>query len=308
MTFFKLTVLAAVLMTSGYAFAEETAGTTSGESGSEFFYQTGAGKMDLTPRLEYTSMTTKGTTAAVVPIKTETNGSTLGLNYGYGINEMFAVDADLEYVTEKNKTTVGGVATSADRSGLADIGVNFRGTQGGMGAGTLRYGLESLFSLGDKETKANGDTTANSGGHTFAPYVGYEMGMGTGIFGGKLAYEVFKTEASDKDDAGVTTKTEGGNKMSLGAFYEMMMDMMRFGGALTYNSYAKTKTKVLGATTTTDGYNTLGLKLYAPYYLTPEMAILPSFDYVMLMGDKYPGLTSADLNGWTLAVGFRFML
>lgn len=84
------------------------------QSQSEFFYQTPAGKSDLTPKIGYLTSTTKAKTAGAAEVKANGLLNT-GIAYEYGINEMFSLEGALYFMSLENDQT-----PKLKQSGLQD--------------------------------------------------------------------------------------------------------------------------------------------------------------------------------------------
>lgn len=200
---------------------------------SEFFFQTEAGKSDLTPKIGYKTKTTKadGDTS-----DTKTNGLyNTGVSYEYGINEMFAIEAAVYF---------GALETDGNpklkSSGLQDPEVTLKGTSA-MGWGRLRYG--AALGLGFEKLKlpsATQDGNLASGGYSLMPYIGADMDAGGGILGGRLSYE-YKMERTVQPSSLPDVKVKDGHELGLSAFYEYFFADMLLGGSVNYISEAESK-------------------------------------------------------------------
>lgn len=246
-----------------------TAHANTGGMQSEFFFQTEAGKSDLTPRLGYKILTAKpdGATSDV-----ESKGLyNTGLSYEYGINEMFAIEGALYYASLENNTD-----PKLKANGLQDPEITLKGTSG-MSWGRLRYG--AVLGLGfekSKEPTATSDGNVASGGYTLMPYVGADMDAAGGILGGRLSYE-YKMERTIDNGSGTDEKRKDGHELGVSAFYEYFFADMLLGGSVNYVSEAAVKDSDSGAETEEAGSKT-GVSIYSRMPMG-TWDLIPRFDY-----------------------------
>lgn len=233
---------------------------------SEFFFQSEAGKSDLTPKIGYRMLTRKaeGSTSEI-----KWNGLwNTGASYEYGINEMFAIEGALYYASLETDQT-----PKTKTSGLQNPEVTLKGMSP-MEGGHLHYG--ATFSLGLEKLKVetNGDTNASTGGHALMPYIGADMNVGGGIVGGRLSYE-YKMERTI-DFMGTEGKQKEGHELGLNAFYEHFFADMLIGGSVNYVSHGATKNDA-GAEVEESGSMT-GISLYSRMPMG-TWALIPRLDY-----------------------------
>lgn len=265
-----------------------TAHANTGGMQSEFFFQTEAGKSDLTPKIGYRMLTEK--TKAPGAEEEKTNGMLLGVAYEYGINEMFAVEFALDYENlEKDSNP------KTKESGLADPTLALKGTSA-MSWGRLRYGGLLGMSLEKAKVETNGDVNTASGGWSLAPYIGADMDAGGGILGGRAMY-VYRMDRT-VDSGGTDVKYKGGDTLGLSVFYEHFFADMLLGGAVNYRSIAETKNKdtdVVGE----ESHNLTGIAIYSRMPMG-SWALIPALNY---------DFTHSEMDKWddiTLSVAARF--
>ncbi len=246
-----------------------TAHANSGGMQSEFFFQTEAGKSDLTPKIGYKMLTEKRDGATE---DTETKGlANTGISYEYGINEMFALEGALYYSSLENNED-----PKLKSNGLQDPEITLKGTSG-MSWGRLRYG--AMLGLGfekRKEAGATRDGNVASGGYALMPYVGADMDAAGGILGGRLSYE-YKMERTIDTGAAQDTKVKDGHELGLSAFYEYFFADMLLGGSINYISEAAIKDSDSGAEIEESGSKT-GVSIYSRMPMG-TWDLIPRFDY-----------------------------
>lgn len=278
--FQKILVAAAVVMACGAAQAAE--------GSSEFFFQSAAGQSELTPRLGYKMSTirSKGNTQDI-----KVNGLfNTGVAYEYGINEMMAVEAALNFASLETDTN-----PKVKQSGLQDPTVKLKATSA-MGTWNLRYGAELGLGLEKSKIEASGNTNAASGGFSLTPYVGADANVGPGNLGGRLMY-AYKMDRKEEDN-GVEDTIKDGNEIGLSAFYEYMITDMLLGGSLNYRDIAESKNNSGVAEVK---HSIMGVSLYSRIPMG-TWALLPRLDYdFSSTGDLYEKYN--DIN---LSVAARF--
>lgn len=262
------------------------------ENTSEFFYQTGAGKSDVTAQLGYRSInwTPKGQTTEI-----KLSGLTnTGVAYEYGLSEMFSIEGALAYSSLETNLT-----PATKISGLQDPTITLKGTEK-MGFGNLRFGATlGLGGIGKSKTEANGDTNALSGGFYLTPYIGADIAAGPGLLGARLSY-AYKLDRT-LDSNGTEDKRKGGNETGLSAFYEYMLSDMVLGGAVNYTMATEVKDK--NDAKVDAAANTTGASLYARIPAIDKLAIIPRLDYVFSNSDTD---TYDKYNDMTVSVGARY--
>jgi hypothetical protein len=272
--------LAAILLAANVAAAADSNGI------SEFHQHAMGGQREFTPEVMYNTTNLKLTPAAG-GTTTKGSGFGLGVEGEWGVAERMSVGAFLGYTMAE----VDAAGTKSDVAGLNDIGLFARGSNV-MGSGTLAYGVNGSFSIGNSETEANGDTNAQTGGMGLTPYVGYEMAAGPGVWGAQANYN-WLGERTD-ESGGVKTKTEEGNTLGLATFYEYAMgNDMSIGAALRYGMTGETKVANVAQG---DKYTSMGLEVYAPMKGGDNLTLIPrlewnSRDYDAAAVDSYTDLT-----------------
>lgn len=267
-------------------------------SGSEQFYQIGAGKSALTPNLTYHSSRIKTDFG-----NTKMNGPLLGAEYEYGLNDIFSVGGGLQY--SNIKAEYGG-GDKNDSTGFEDWNLFVKGTHA-AGAGLFRYRLNLEISPEDSEIKSNGDTNNYTGGNTFTPILGYEMPMGTGIGGFIFSTEIGLGKATTNDKgSGTKSKSEGGEITALGFFYEQPLEQdQMIGGSIKHMTISKTK--IDDGSTVESPTPNLALQVYAR---SPVGAgtLLPSFSYLFTLDDKMNGVKIKSFDLMELSLAYRIEL
>lgn len=271
------------------------------DNGSQYQWQTPADKWEVTPKISLGSQTSTATNNGG-----DTKTSLFGISVlgEYGISEMFSAGLKLSNVNNKEEMPNNG--GSDKTTGLEDLGLFFHGRTA-MGPGSFRFGADVGFSLSKKEVKANGDETANSGGLTLAPFVGYEISSDKCTYGARLSYKMLMGDATSTNK-GTTPATESkvsaGQSTALALFYEHDMAPVTLGAALEIDSMAKIESKTGTTTTKTAGRTVTGLKLYVPYTVNDMITILPEFRYAQHTAKENRTIDS--VSGWDLGVGARF--
>lgn len=287
-------ILAFLLAVSGSA-------AFAAENGSQYQWQTPADKWEVTPKLTFGSMTSTATRNGGDTKTSKFGISVLG---EYGISEMFSAGLKLMHVNNKKEMPNNG--GSDTESGLGDLGLFFHGRMA-AGPGSFRFGADVDFSLAKKESKANGDTSANTGGMWLAPFVGYEMSSESCTYGARLAYKMLLGDAT-VENKGTTpaseSKVSGSQVTSLALFYEHDMAPVTLGAALEIDSLAKIESKTGTTTTKTAGYTNTGLKIYVPYMVNEMITVLPEFKYSMHTAKENDGIDK--VSGWDLGLAGRF--
>lgn len=279
-------VLAGVLMSAPLAFAQApSAPASSGDGGnlsSEYLHQAPGGKFEVTPAIKFESLrieyknTPTDATVYQIPLTAKAE---------YGINDMFSLAATVGYGVggtsfddcPSNQTCKG---TSA--RGLIDptLSANLRVP---VGMGALRAGLNFSFSLEDSKEEADGDDNFATGGSTLTPYVGYEMSVGSNVFGARVAYDAVKGDRTHKDESDTaptsTDKISGGEDLSLAGFYEYHFPrIFTVAGALEFIDSDETKTSTNGGAKTEDNNSSkiLRFRIYAPMKFNETVTLIPT--------------------------------
>lgn len=246
--------IAAMLLAANVAVAQDTADTNTNTTTrgdiSEFHQHAMGGQLEITPHVMYDMNTVSP--GSGLP-DTDLNGFRLGSEVEYGIMDRLSVGADLTYRSWDGDG-------SAESSGLEDVVLFTRGSRG-MNAGRLTYGANLGVSLEDDDTD-----NAATGGLSLRPYVGYEMGVGPGLWGGQVNYN-WRGERTSAGGA----KTESGGGVGLATFYEYgLSDRTTLGGAISYSMDAEV-----------DDSSAVGLSVYAPIGMQNNMTVIPRLDYDM---------------------------
>jgi len=286
-------------------FAASCTAMAAESNGSQYQWQTPADKFELTPAIKYSTATlkNKGTPST----HDDFTGFGESLRGEYGISQQFSAGLLLENVSTKDKSSVPN-SVSTTQSGLMDPVAFFHG-RSDAGGGSVRYGADLGFSLGKAKRESNGNSNNASGGISLAPFVGYEMNMGSATAGARLTYKLYtgdRSMTSETTTPATEAKISGPNVMTLGLFYEANMQPLTLGAALEVISTDKATIKITNVTpnTKTASATDLNIKIYAPYEITPTVTLLPVFDYTIRTA--YDKSASEGRNGWDLGVGARF--
>jgi len=257
-----LAVTALTLGFAGLAQAQETPITPSRSS--EYYHAPAAGVNELTIHGGYGLGTSRGATAGSVD--TDINGArNLGVEWVYGISDMFKVGADISYST----LTIDNGTTDTKNSGIEPIVLKGSGNVQ-LGAGTLVYGLRAQFAVEKAKIEDNGDSNRTfgdelsnfgEGGFELAPWVGYSLLLGQSHnLGAKVSYEVVNTDTKVDTAVGELTLS-GGSEGRASVFYEYLLSDMPLGAALNYDWYTKIESE--GPTTfALDSRSMIGVDLY----------------------------------------------
>ncbi|RYZ66947.1 MAG: hypothetical protein EOP05_18420 [Proteobacteria bacterium] len=291
-----LAVTALTLGFAGLAQAQETPITPSRSS--EYYHAPAAGVNELTIHGGYALGTSR--TEGAGAVDTDINGArNLGVEWVYGISDMFKVGADISYTT----LTRDNGTTDTKNSGIEPIVLKGSGNAQ-LGAGTLVYGLRAQFAVDKAETEANGDQNRTlgdelsnfaEGGFELAPWVGYSLLLGQSHnLGAKVSYEVINTDTKVDSPAGEFTLS-GGSEGRASVFYEYLLSDMPLGAALNYDWY----TKIDNETTNTTAFlarSMIGVDLYTRIN-AGNWGILPTLSWrEKASSDQFDKLSDVRLN------------
>lgn len=266
-----------------------------GGDGSEFFYQSAAGKHELTPSLQMNSLEIEYTGGT----KLTTDTNQLNLEYEYGLMEELSVGAALGYVFGGDYELLG---TKGDISGLSNIEVFAKATMP-AGPGFLKYGASLSLSPEDKETESNNDVNASTGGHSLEPYIGYEYAWDNCTFGAKLAVDVGLTDRTEKTSSG-STDYSGGEATTISLFYEhKFSEAMKLGASLDWITKSDLKNETSGGTTEQLSPTQL-LSIYLPTSVGSG-TLLPELGYGFTTEDKVGATEIDSYSMLNLALGYR---
>ncbi|XGC81066.1 hypothetical protein ACES2L_01055 [Bdellovibrio bacteriovorus] len=246
---------------------------------SEFFFQSPAGHSDITPKIGYLNSAVE---LEGIPTELKASGYALGIAYEYGINEMWAVELGINYMT--TNTEFG--PTESKMSGLMNPELLFKGTSA-MGWGNLHFGVLAEFAFENRKVATTTDDgNFSTGGHAIKPYVGAAMGIGTGgILGARLSYE-YKFERTVEDAAGAETKEKDGHELGISVFYEHMMADVLLGAA--FNQFSEDAIKDDDGNELHDSGSLSQISLYSRIPME-TWAMIPRLDYTFSRShyDKY---------------------
>jgi hypothetical protein len=296
---FQLLTVAALALCAGTAAnAQDTMAPTPSRS-SEFFHAPGAGMSEVTVHGGYALGTVRAEGAGTEDV--DVNGvRNLGVEYVYGINDMFKVGADISYT---NVST--GENPDTESSGIEPITIKGSGNYQ-LGMGTLVYGLRAQFAVAKAKVEDNGDTNRtvgdilsnySEGGFELAPFVGYSMLLGEAhTVGAKLSYEVINTDTDVESATGDFTLS-GGSEGALALFYEYNLSGMPLGAALTYDWYTAIDAEAAGVENQfADARSMFGVNLYTSL-MTGNVAIIPMLTWrEKASSDDFDKLSDVRLN------------
>lgn len=277
--------IATLMLSSISAFASE------GGSGSEFFWQAGAGQTVIVPELEYQDGSVDGKTGGSSDYNV-TNISVAG-EWGYTADMSFG--AELKMVKEETDNGT----TKTEDSGLGNIEFYMKGSSA-LSTGALKYGATLSLSPGNYEEDSSGDGNGYTGGHELIPYIGYEH-KGAITCGAKVSYEIGLGDRKVEDAAGNESDESGEDTLALAVFAETAHAAGTWGASLTH---AMTSDSEDESGTKTEMPDQTTLALYGDYGLSGETTLTGSLGYTMI------GSTDVidDGSGMTLLLGARFAL
>jgi len=294
-----LAVTALTIGFAGLAQAQETPITPSRSS--EYYHAPAAGVNELTIHGGYGLGTVRGSADGAVD--TDINGArNLGVEWVYGISDMFKVGADISYTT----LSIDNGATDVNNSGIEPIILKGSGNLP-LGAGTLVYGLRAQFAVVKAKTEANGDenrtvgdilSNVGEGGFELAPWVGYSMLLGQSHnLGAKLSYEVVNTDTDVEGPNGAEATLSGGSEGRASVFYEYLLSDMPLGVALNYDWYTAIDTETNGIETEVlDARSMIGVDLYTRIN-AGNWGILPTLSWrEKASSDNFDKLSDVRLN------------
>lgn len=287
-------LLLMLMFAPGLAFA-------AGGNGSEFLWQSPAGKWEVTPFLTYRSQEVqlKGGLGDI-----KSTGTRFGLIGEYGISEMLSTGLQVSTVSMKTENPAPAAATKS--SGMEDVLLFLKGRIP-VGMGSFRFGANLGFSAEKRKVKAGGDSNAASGGMSLAPFVGYEIDMAPMTFGARISHQIFTGDRTETDESvtpATESKTTDGGDTEFALFYEHDMNPAKFGVALEITASGKEEWKSNGVTTTNaSGYTLTGLRFYVPYTISEMATIIPTLKYAQFTAMP-GGYDSAHI--LDIGVGARF--
>jgi hypothetical protein len=285
-------IISLLVMLPIAAFAE---GAASG--GSEFFYQSAAGKQDVTPSLQMNSQSEEVGGGA----EDTTDTTVLRAEYERGIQEGLSAGVALGYVVsgENDDGT-----TTTDITGLQNIDVFVKASMA-AGPGALKYGANLSLSPGDQELDGD-ELNAYTGGHSLTPYVGYEMASGACTYGAKLAVDFGLTDRTLVVGA-TDTEYSGGEDTTISLFYEHEFNAdMTLGASLDWVTTSDTTNETSGGDTENIS-PTQVISLYLPTKVGSGL-LLPELEYGMTTADQVNNADVDSYNQLNIKVGYRIEL
>jgi hypothetical protein len=288
----SLLVLLLVLPMTAMAAAKGSSSTTS----SEKYYQTEAGKSDITFNIGYSRGNAK-----ISGVTIHTKDLNLGAEYEQGANETFAWGVGVGY--ETLKTEPSGLASTTQK-GLNNIDA-FMKSHTEAGPGQIRFKLTLSVSPDDHEIDTNGDENNFTGGHSLNPELAYEIYSGDNIFGAALSTEVGVGKRTVNDKSGAGKHKEGGDESTDLTLYmeHSLANHQMIGGEFTYETVSDT-TYDDG---TPDHDEASPVFALAAYGRLPMGSgdFLPFLGYVFTNDDSVGGQHLSYLNGWILQAKYR---
>jgi hypothetical protein len=295
------------LMISGGAFADGP--------GSIAMHQAGAGKYEVMPSAGYLSYDEKLSTTGAPLTGYKGTGTAEGLKAEYGINEMTSVGLKLGNYNLNTTVAPSGIIADLKDGGMTDP-VLFVNDKMDMGGGTLRFGAQLGVGLGKHTYSSTFDENAAKGGTSLAPYVGYEMNLGPGMFGAKLSYSMFVNDRSISYDksafyAAYSSTASGGQSTSLDVFYEYpVAPTFVLGADLNWNGVQTTKETVNGVSKDDEnGTAGVGGAIYGAYFIptgNTMIALVPSISQMNMAAGTTKSVKTATSFYAGLAANFIF--
>ena len=299
----KMLALVLPFAMSTVALAE---GSSSFGTTSQYMHQTDAGVFEVTPAfgMDWTTWKFKSPASGGTAAKdAKDSKNVLSVMGEYGITEMLSVGAKFAY--ENDNMTQDPNLTS--RKGMTDHHIFLNGRTG-EGPGQFRFGGDLSFATGKGNVDANGNGNLQSGGMALTPYVAYEMMLGNGLAGIRVAYDIVKTERTYNKDVKLTD----GNSGKYALFYEMNMMPVVWGFDLALNTYAASKAKITGQSTVgqNNAYSDFEVATYAAWEFSPGMTLLPKIGYgSSVAGPRYvEAANTKSTTGFGASVGLRIAL
>jgi len=215
----KLLSILIIALASSYSYADHH-GESKGNMHNEAVWQARGGKNAVRAGYTYSNQTFQSELSPANDVDTNINNITLG--YERGLNDMFAVGINLDYLTFKT--------TGPYSSGLNHLGLDFKANHK-LGFGGLYYGLDADFGLENREA----DNTS-TGGIDLAPHIALVFGNRHLGYGLRASYN-FDLEKTFEDSTGNETTQENGNTFNLELFFEKSLsDKSLFGVSVAYEA------------------------------------------------------------------------
>lgn len=267
------------------------ASTASAATGSEFFFQPGAGNSALSLGVNINSSTAK--LSGLITSETKLTSNPIFVKYAYGLDADMSVAVSTDFGTEESDTS----GSKEKSTGLNDLTGEFL-----MKSGSLYYGANATVALAKKkEATTTVDGNRSSGGYSLTPFVGYMGAMG---FGGKLSYQYLmdRTVETTTTDKTVT----GGSVLSLEGFWEMNYGSGIFGAKIAYAQSAEATTKQTGTTDSKfPSFSMYDVGAYVAHDITTNGTLLASFDYVNVPEFDYTSGVKVSSTGSIFSLGYR---
>jgi hypothetical protein len=296
----KTGIFAIAVMFSASAFGADSQVA----EGSQFQHQTAASTFELTPQLEYDSITLKLKSTTLD--KAEIVGPISSVMGEYGLNDMFSVGLLLAYQSFDQKYSPSGLVQDVHQKGLKDPDLFLNGRVA-AGPGSFRFGTHLSFSLEDSKTDSSGDSNAATGGTALTPFVGYEAYFGPHTVGARMTYTVYKGDRKQSDSSSgtqVNSTISGGETLTTQVFYEYLMEQVTLGVAAELNNIKGAKITSNGTSQDSSGSSGYSLAVYAPWQLAPNVTLLPRFNYGAFTAFDRTNIDS--ISAWGIQIGARF--
>jgi hypothetical protein len=289
------------LLCSGAAFAE---GTTT-DYGTIIHHQAAGGAWEVWPIVNFQSMMFKsnsqGNLTGAGNEKYTTNANAEVVHAEYGIADGYSVGVEVGFANSSTTTspdlTQYGVKNPS-ASGMLDPNIFFKGRLPFDFGGTFVYGLSVSIGTGPVTISSSNSFNTTNGGIGMTPYIGWEQQAmnGTAHYGAHLDFTGYLNNRNWHDSynrgSGGTecdyTKS-GGQYTELEIYWEQAFSQsFILSAALGYSGYQSTKTTGDGVTNSDDnGVAGLGGGIYAAYFITPKIFIVPVVKYLSVANTQY---------------------
>ncbi len=273
-----LSLATLLFMTSAHAEDIGAQNTPEGPSntGSQYLHQATGGTFELSP---FTGVMSRKQSAKASQNKRESTLLPLGVMGEYGFSDLFSLSGRLAVgIGGTDAICPGTTCDDTVQSGLFDpiITANFRIP---VGIAALRFGADISSSIGKRKLDKDGDSNLATGGTKFAPFFGAEFLLTNMIIGGRVSYDLFKSERETQDDTPPAGSYKESKRQETNAaiFYEYNFPkIVSLGAALNYKDSAATEIKSSGSKTELyDKSSTIGLEIYVPLRFTPRVTLIP---------------------------------
>ncbi len=227
------------------------------------------------------------------------------LMFEFGLNDQHSAGGEVSL--SEYKTVYAPADQSSVQKGMNDFRLFIKNITP-MGEGVFHYGADLMLSIAPRQYNNAGDSNTSTGGHTIAPYIGFEADSALGgAIGFRLSRSFLLTNkvSDNTDDATKNASGVGGEVTTLTVFNEWdYNELVKFGVAASAVGVGNDVWTQDNGTMITTGGSTQGiLKLYVPMKF--EFAtLLPAFTFtrVTAMDNSQYDSQSA----WELSFAGRF--